>query len=174
MNTAATPKSPWWKEPMVWLIIGLPMTAVVASMVTWWIAADGADPLVAEDYYKQGMAITQTMEREARAASLGLNMRLSTHGNELHGQLQGRLDHYPDRLLLTLVHPSREERDLNLVLIATDHGEYRAALPSIPAGERRLVLQPEDQDWRLIGRVSFPLIRPVSLGTSPASNTPRL
>jgi hypothetical protein len=157
---------------MVWLIIGLPITAVIASMVTWWIAADGADSLVAEDYYKQGMAITQTMEKEARASSLGLNMRLSVHGGELHGQLQGRLDQYPDRLLLTLVHPSRDDQDVNVVLIATDQGEYRAALPPLPAGQRRLILQPEDLGWRLVGRVTLPLTQSVSLGTLAASNTP--
>ncbi len=159
---------------MVWLIIGLPLTAVIASMVSWWIAADGADPLVAEDYYKQGLAITQTMEKEARAANLGLNMRLRVEGGALHGHLQGRLDHYPDRLLLTLVHPSRDERDVNIVLIATDQGEYRAAMPPLPAGQRRLIVQPENQEWRLVGRLSLPLTHPVSLGTPSASYTPRL
>lgn len=159
---------------MVWLIIALPATAIIASMITWWIAADGADSLVAEDYYKQGMAITQTLEKEARAQSLGLNIELRVQGSELRGLLQGRLDHYPDRLWLTLVHPARTERDVNIVLIATDQGEYRATLPALPAGQRRLILQPEDQDWRLVGRVNFPLIRPISLGTSPTSNSPRL
>lgn len=158
-------KSHWWQEPMVWLIIGLPLSAVVASLFTWWIAADGADPLVAEDYYKQGMAITQTLDKEARAASLGLGMQLRVEGGELRGHLHGRLDSYPDRLLLTLVHPTRDERDVDIVLIATDQGEYRAPLPLLPAGQRRLILQPEDRQWRLTGRVSLPLAQPVSLGS---------
>ncbi|MFN3593617.1 MAG: FixH family protein [Thiobacillaceae bacterium] len=172
MHAAPPSKSIWWKEPMVWLILGLPLTAVIASMITWWIAADGADSLVAEDYYKQGMAITQTMEKEARAENLGLNMQLRVQGGELRGHLQGRLDHYPDRLLLTLVHPTRDERDVNLVLIAIDQGEYRASLPTLPAGQRRLILQPEDQTWRLVTRVTLPLTAPVSLGAMAESSSP--
>lgn len=169
MNTPTSSSLPWWKEPMVWLIIALPATAVIAGMITWWIAADGADSLVAEDYYKQGMTITQTLEKEARAQRLGLNMEIRVEGRELHGFLQGRLDHYPDRILLTLVHPARAERDVNIVLTATDHGKYRAILPTLPVGHRRLILQPEDQDWRLVGRAAFPLVRPIRLGSLPPS-----
>lgn len=34
---------PWYREPMVWLVIALPASAVVAGLVTLWIAAKGAD-----------------------------------------------------------------------------------------------------------------------------------
>lgn len=142
---------------MVWLIIALPLTAVVASLITWWIAARGADPLVAEDYYKQGMAIHQTLERESRAAALGLSAQLQVRDGELSVRLDGRLDAYPDQLELTLVHPARQEQDLSLVLPATAQGEYRAALPPMSAGQRRVVLQSETQDWRLAGRTTVPM-----------------
>lgn len=142
---------------MVWLIIALPLTAVVASLVTWWIAARGADSLVAEDYYKQGMAIHQTLERESRAAALGLSAQLQVQDGELRVHLEGRLDTYPDQLELTLVHPSRQEQDLTLVLPATAQGEYRVALPPMSAGQRRVVLQSETQDWRLAGRTTVPM-----------------
>jgi hypothetical protein len=142
---------------MVWLIIALPLTAVVASLVTWWIAAQGADPLVAEDYYKQGMAVHQTLERESRAAALGLSARLQVRDGELTIHLQGRLDVYPDQLELTLVHPSRQEQDLTLVVPATAQGEYRIALPPMVAGQRRVILQSEHQAWRLTGRAVMPM-----------------
>jgi hypothetical protein len=142
---------------MVWLIIALPLTAVVASLITWWIAARGADPLVAEDYYKQGMAIHQTLERESRAAALGLSALLQAQDGELRIHLQGRLDAYPDQLELTLVHPSREEQDLSLTLPATAQGEYRTALPPMSAGQRRVILQSAQQDWRLTGRTVMPM-----------------
>lgn len=157
MNVVAQHKSPWWREPMVWLIIALPLTAVLASLVTWWIAARGADPLVAEDYYKQGMAIHQTLERESRAAALGLSAQLDVQDGTLSIQLAGRLDAYPDQLELTLVHPSRQEQDLTLVVPATAQGEYRIALPPMLAGQRRVILQSEHQDWRLTGRTIVPI-----------------
>lgn len=157
MNAIVQRKSAWWREPMVWLIIALPVTAVVASLITWWIAARGADPLVAEDYYKQGMAIQQILERESRAAALGLSAELQAQGGELRVHLDGRLDTFPDTLRLTLVHPSRQEQDLTIDLSATALGEYRAALPPIPAGQRRLILESAGQDWRLAGRADVPL-----------------
>ncbi|MGQ9860774.1 MAG: FixH family protein [Thiobacillaceae bacterium] len=157
MKVVAQHKSPWWREPMVWLIIALPLTAVLASLVSWWIAARGADPLVAEDYYKQGVAIHQTLERESRAAALGLSAQLRVEDGELRIRLTGRLNAYPDQLELTLVHPSRQEQDLILILPATAQGEYRIALPPMLAGQRRVILQSEQQDWRLTGRTVVPM-----------------
>jgi len=142
---------------MVWLLIALPLSAVVASLITWWIAARGADPLVAEDYYKQGMAIHQTLERESRAAALGLSAQLQVQDGELRVHLEGRLDAYPDQIELTLVHPSRQEQDLTLALHATAQGEYRIALPPMSAGQRRVILESQHQDWRLTGRTVMPM-----------------
>ncbi|MBY0468949.1 MAG: nitrogen fixation protein FixH [Burkholderiaceae bacterium] len=39
---------PWWREPMVWLVIGGPATVVVAAIATGIVAWRGADPLVLE------------------------------------------------------------------------------------------------------------------------------
>ena len=49
-------RSPW-KEPMVWLIIILPMAAVIGSLTTAWIAYDGADTLVTEPHHKVGLSM---------------------------------------------------------------------------------------------------------------------
>ncbi len=46
-----------WKEPMVWLLVVLPATAVIASLATAWIAYDGADTLVSEPHHKVGLGI---------------------------------------------------------------------------------------------------------------------
>lgn len=157
MSLFAQRPSTWWREPMVWLIIALPLAAVVGSLITWWIAARGADALVAEDYYKQGLAIHQTLEREARAAALGLAAELRVQDGVLRLLLEGRLERYPDKLQLTLVHPTRQELDLALDLPAFARGEYRAVLPPMPAGQRRLILQSAEQNWRLTGRTAVPL-----------------
>lgn len=41
-------RRPWWREPMVWLVVGGPALVVVASLVTAVIAWRGADPLVTD------------------------------------------------------------------------------------------------------------------------------
>jgi len=35
-----------WRNPMVWLVVALPLAAVVAGFITLWLAVHGADPLV--------------------------------------------------------------------------------------------------------------------------------
>lgn len=145
-------KRHWWKEPMVWLIIALPLAAVVGGLVTAWIAARGSDSLVAEDYYKQGLAIHQVLERDARAVQLGLAADLQVAGGRIEVRLSGRLDAYPDRLTLNVVHPTRAADDRTIPLAAAALGIYRGELPTPAAGQRRLVLEPEDHAWRLTGR----------------------
>ena len=39
---------PWWREPMVWLVIGGPTIVVMAAIATGIVAWRGADPLVLE------------------------------------------------------------------------------------------------------------------------------
>jgi hypothetical protein len=41
-----TTTTPWWRFPMVWLVIGGPLLVVAASLVTAFIAAHGADPVL--------------------------------------------------------------------------------------------------------------------------------
>jgi hypothetical protein len=40
------PRKPWWREPMMWLVVGGPLTVVVAGVVTAVIAIRGADPVL--------------------------------------------------------------------------------------------------------------------------------
>ncbi len=35
-----------WRNPMVWLVVALPLAAVIAGFITLWLAVHGADPLV--------------------------------------------------------------------------------------------------------------------------------
>ena len=52
MNTIASASPiahdprPWWREPYVWLVIGGPLTVVVAGLVTAFIAVTHADPVL--------------------------------------------------------------------------------------------------------------------------------
>lgn len=45
-----TESLPWYRYPMVWMIILLPLIAVVASIATYIIASDNA-PLLLEDQH---------------------------------------------------------------------------------------------------------------------------
>lgn len=40
------PRMPWWRVPMVWLVLSGPAVVVVAGVVTAWIAVSGADTVL--------------------------------------------------------------------------------------------------------------------------------
>jgi uncharacterized protein len=51
--------APWWRHGHVWLVIAGPSVVVAAGFVTLWLAIRTPDPVVAEDYYRRGMAMSQ-------------------------------------------------------------------------------------------------------------------
>lgn len=56
--------APWWKHGHVWLLISGPAAVVVAGLLTAWVAIASPDPVVAEDYYRQGIEINKQLARE--------------------------------------------------------------------------------------------------------------
>ena len=52
MNEQGTGR-PWWREPMMWLVLGGPAAVVVAGIATVVIAVQRPDPVLATDTAKQ-------------------------------------------------------------------------------------------------------------------------
>jgi hypothetical protein len=59
---------PWWKYPLVWMVISGPAVVVVAGFATLWLAIRTPDPVVAGDYYRRGIEINQTLARDKSLA----------------------------------------------------------------------------------------------------------
>ena len=77
-SPAAVPAAaPWWKFGHVWLVISGPAIVVVAGFATLWLAIARPDPVVAEDYYQQGIEINKTLED--KASSLAPAMKARNH-----------------------------------------------------------------------------------------------
>ncbi|WKB52857.1 FixH family protein [Eleftheria terrae] len=64
-TTSTAPRAGWWREPMMWLVVGGPAAVVVAGVATFVIAAQRPDPVLAEDYYRRGIEINQTLRSSA-------------------------------------------------------------------------------------------------------------
>jgi hypothetical protein len=62
----STNKLPWWRYGHVWLLIAGPVLVIVAGVVTAWIAISHPDPVLSEDYYRQGLEINKTLREEDR------------------------------------------------------------------------------------------------------------
>lgn len=52
---------PWWKYGYVWMFIAGPAAVVLAGFYTFWLAVTIPDPVVAVDYYQQGIDINKTL-----------------------------------------------------------------------------------------------------------------
>lgn len=63
-TSAKTPHDPWWRHGHMWLVVCGPVAVILAGIATFWIAARSPDPLVAQDYYRQGIEINKTLAEE--------------------------------------------------------------------------------------------------------------
>ena len=164
MNSAPSMEHnpPWWKERMVWLIIGLPLSAVVAGIATVFIAAHDPDDMVKAEYVKSGMAVVAPRDALDTAARMGLSAAVAYHA----GLLEIRVAHQDklgDALNLTLVHPTQEKLDLQIPLMAAGQGKYQAQVELTGQGKRHLILEPSDHVWRLEGEWHAPFTEETSL-----------
>ncbi len=162
-------KLPWWREPMVWLIIGLPITAVIASLVTLGIATRNADTLVKEGYSKEGFTVQEVLEQDREAVRRGLSASMVVDKTHLTVQLAGTPQAEPT-LNLTLAHPTEATQDINIALTRSENGSYQGDIPSLPAGKRQVLLETPEQVWRLHGALETPLAGPVKLVAIGASS----
>ena len=140
---------PWYREAWVWFLISGPAIAVVAGFVTLAIAIATDDGLVADDYYKQGLAVNRVLERDARARQMHLSATATLAGGSVRVALRGTNGPVPE-LRLRLVHPTRSGRDQSVVLRASGP-DYEGRFVPAPGEPRLLVLEDAGALWRLTG-----------------------
>lgn len=63
MNPTETQPRPWWKEPYVWMVIGGPLSAVVACVITAFYIFQGPDRLVPEEQFQQSQVIRREIQQ---------------------------------------------------------------------------------------------------------------
>ena len=106
---------PWYRQRWPWFLIALPATAVVGGIITAVLAVRTFDGTVSADYYKQGLAINEEVERAQLARVLGLEARIVMSGVgegdrvriEVHSTRALPAD---TKVLLQLIHPGRPGR----------------------------------------------------------------
>ena len=143
--------NPWYREPWPWIIMSGPAIVVVAGIVTAVIAFASFDGLVADDHYKQGLAVNRVIEREAAAARLGLvaDVAFSPERTRLRVTLAGGA--LPASLRLALVHPTLAGEDQAVLLGSIAPGVYEGAMHPPRLGPLKLRLEDGEGRWRLSG-----------------------
>ena len=156
MNTD-TGKQPWYRVPMVWLIIVFPAASVVMGMTILYFAITTYDGLVVDDYYKQGKNINRTLARDHAARSHGLQGALDIRPGQRLVQVQlaaTNMKVLPPSIKLSFLHATRAGFDHAVFAAQMRVGVYEAALPDLVAGH--WTVQAEDDDWRLLGSLFIP------------------
>lgn len=138
--------SSWTKEPWPWIVMAPPAAAVLAGIATFWIAASGADGLVAEDYYKQGLGINKVIAREERARALGIAAQVEIGEGRIRVRLAGAA---PVALFVHLAHRTRAGYDQRLRL-ARFADAYEAQMTPLAPGGWRVSVEDPQGSWRIV------------------------
>ena len=144
---------PWYRQFWPWFLILLPASVVVAGINMVFIAHQGADDLVVDEYYKNGLAINRKLEKKDRASELGISATLRVEGEDVIVFTTGPVQ--DSRLQLLLSHPLESNRDFTVALIQSVPGEYRGRLSAEIAPRWHWALLSEsEQPWRLDGSIT--------------------
>lgn len=156
---------PWFREPWPWILAAGPAIVVVAGCVTLWLAIKSSDGLVAEDYYRKGLAVNQTLAQSERAVTAGLEAGVRVTSDSLSIRLSAVDSSFilPPALVVTVSHPTRAGLDQTKTLTREGNlytGAYR--LPS--AGHWLVLMEDESRTWRLMGNVTLPVAGEAIIG----------
>lgn len=141
---------PWFRQFWPWFLILLPASVVAASLFTLYIANRGADDLVVDEYYKNGLAINRQLEKIQRSTELGITASLNFSDDHVTALIDGPVE--AASLSLWLSHPLEADRDFPVKLAMIAPGIYQAPLPATVAPRWHWTLDLEQVDgWRLDG-----------------------
>lgn len=154
--TQPTDTRPWYREPMLWLVVALPAAVVVAGLLTLSIAIrSGGDDNVRDSVQRVGKGQTFDLGPDRVAAKRGLRaqLQLSEDTEAIELAAQGA-DFDADRLVLRLSHPTEAREDLSLELVRVDAQRYLGRIEVARDHAWNLQLAPVDGSWRLQGRLA--------------------
>ncbi len=151
-DTAPKPVSKW-----IWpgILIALPVSVVVACIITAFFVVGHPDGLVASDYYKQGKAINALLVKQERATQLGMNpMRLERTSSGITVRFpQAQVDSVVE---FNFAHPVDGSKDRRIVIAPVRRGVYEIPLTKAFSERRRVIATdlPAKQ-WRSEGVLSL-------------------
>jgi hypothetical protein len=63
-------RRPWYRYPLLWMVISGPAAVVVAGFATLWIAIRMPDPVVSEATYSEGRHLAQALAYKQRMPAM--------------------------------------------------------------------------------------------------------
>jgi uncharacterized protein len=68
----------WYRNPYVWLIIVGPLTVIVASFITLYLAITHPDEAI-DDYYRKGIEINRTLDADGHDEAMAPALQARNH-----------------------------------------------------------------------------------------------
>ncbi len=152
-SNSPEPRTSLWRNPVMYLVIGLPLLSIVAGVGLVVIAsAAGGSDAVSDPVRRVSQIQTTDLGPDQTARKLGLSAVLRVEDGVIEVlPATGRFVHDAP-LRLTLEHPTRRAEDLQLDLPAQGPG-WRIEQPLDPDHDWIVHLRPTDGAWRLQGRL---------------------
>lgn len=155
MTTHPSPNpSAWYRQPLVWLVIAIPLSSVIMGVVMLVLSITTYDGLVTDDYYKKGLQINRSLERDAVAERKGLSseVRVGASGGVIEVLIEGDPPfEAPEVVDLSLFHATRPGLDRRISLRRVAAGRYLVPRPALAPGKWYLQLHADG--WRLRGEL---------------------
>ncbi len=142
-----------WREPMVWLMVGLPAASVVAGIGLLVVAlrSGGADT-VRDDVQRTAQVQVSELGPDARAQTMKLSAVLRLEDSSLEVLPVNGEFARSEGLILTLSHPTDATQDRELILQPTELG-WHAGTDARASHDWIAELVPIDRQWRMRGRL---------------------
>ena len=149
--------TPWYKQFWPWVLIGLPTSVVIASVITYFLAINGMDSVISKDYYKEGLAVNADLERDKKAAALGLSADIAIDGQNVTMNLSAKdpatiksLAGQP--ILLEIENLSFQDKDLSASLVPKGDGIWQGKIPA-NMSQATWLARLIGPDWRISHRL---------------------
>ncbi|HMB56584.1 MAG TPA: FixH family protein [Arenimonas sp.] len=151
MNAATA----WYRQQVLWLAIALPALILVALASTLAIALAGSSDAAPEPVQRTADSQVSDLAPDARAQQLGLlaTLQLTPDGHDVRVVVRPAPTADIDTLTLQWVHPIQAAKDVE-VSLRRDGDGWRGHSATPLAGRWRLRLQPQQGEWRLVGRLA--------------------
>ena len=156
---------PWYREPMVWLVIAIPLSSVIYGTFFLIVSITSFDGMVVDDYYKVGKQINRELKRDKAALAHGLTAQLMVENKTVTVFIAANQDYSaPPALEIRFLYSTRADIDKEIFVEQVSPGIYKGSLAELETG--RWNVQIASDDWRLMGSVRMPdekkvLIKPL-------------
>lgn len=158
------PIAPWYRQPWFWFLTIFPLAAIIVCTALIIVATNLKDPMVTDDYSKEGRGINLELARDDKAADLGITAEIDFEQRSIELELNTRTGpaDFP-YLVLNLFHPTLAGRDRTIQFQRTGAGHYRGQMLENIEGRWYYDLRGPDNDWRLKGEAMLPTERSITV-----------